>query len=60
LTAALEIVEARADSRWLAPAHAGQPVLIPGSMGQSVVAVQAEVGIARPVARMRPLLTFKA
>jgi tRNA-splicing ligase RtcB len=109
------------------PAHAGQPVLIPGSMGQSsylmvglgnqaflssashgagrartrgdmrksaargeelglmgvecitlqeermieeapaaykaidpVVSVQADVGIVRPVARMRPLLTFKA
>jgi tRNA-splicing ligase RtcB len=109
------------------PAYAGQPVLIPGSMGQSsyllaglghdgflqsashgagrarprgdmrkseargddiglagiecialrrermieeapaaykdvdpVVAIQAEVGIARPVAKMRPLLTFKA
>jgi tRNA-splicing ligase RtcB len=109
------------------PAYAGQPVLIPGSMGQSsyllaglgndlylrsashgagrsrprgdmrkseargediglagiecitlrrermieeapaaykdvdpVVAIQAEVGVARPVARMRPILTFKA
>jgi tRNA-splicing ligase RtcB len=25
-----------------------------------VVKIQADVGIARPVARMRPLLTFKA
>jgi tRNA-splicing ligase RtcB len=27
---------------------------------EAVVRVQADVGIARPVARMRPLLTFKA